>query len=85
MHLLSIETGRPHPAAAVPCIEVGCEHGAETPAQIFREKVVWQRCNANPQIHREVEVWNWQTGELLWVSANAALEARSVVLASGDP
>ncbi|RPD65839.1 hypothetical protein L226DRAFT_566347 [Lentinus tigrinus ALCF2SS1-7] len=66
MHMLSIETGRPHPAAAVPWIEVGCEHGTQTPVQILREKVVWQRCESSPHTRRDVEVCNWQTGNLVW-------------------
>ncbi|TFK78694.1 hypothetical protein K466DRAFT_534313 [Polyporus arcularius HHB13444] len=66
MHLLSIKTGKPHPAAAAPWIDVECERATESPVQIFREKVVWQRCQSDPQAERDVEVWNWQTCELVW-------------------
>ncbi|KAI0710380.1 hypothetical protein C8T65DRAFT_648160 [Cerioporus squamosus] len=66
MHLLSIETGMPHPAAVSPWIEVECERATQSPVQIFREKVVWQRCQSDPQANRDVEVWNWQTCKLVW-------------------
>ncbi len=68
MHLLSIKTGKPHPAAAEPWIDVECERATELPVQIFREKVVWQRCKSDPQAERDIEVWNWQSCELVWVS-----------------
>ncbi|KAI0747834.1 hypothetical protein C8Q80DRAFT_696973 [Daedaleopsis nitida] len=65
MHMLSLDSGEAHPAAADAAPDVTSERGRVFPVQIYRQYVVWQRFSPGTT-SRAVEIWNWQSGRVVW-------------------
>ena len=67
IHFLSLASGTLHPGATEPVIRIASEQGRVFLTQMYRQYVgwlVWPVGSSN----RIVEIWNWQTGSLVWVS-----------------
>ena len=67
MHMLSSRTGERHPVAASATLDTVSHRGLVFPVKIYRQYVVWQASVSGPS-DSDVEIWDWQAGQLIWVS-----------------